>query len=150
LPQAPDSGPQTSPTAIDLLVRFEDEILDGQSTYTILGHQDALVRFARWLEPRSMLEASPTDVTDWLHSLALPGTSFREHAAGLHRFYHWLLTEGLVDRNPAARLARERHLVTPEALKEWMRGWRTAQERKELLAETITRRECLLRDFIIS
>jgi Phage integrase, N-terminal SAM-like domain len=92
-------------SAFDLLVRFEDEALAGQSAYTARAHQAALVRFAQWLELRSLLEATLFDIRGWLNSLAIGGSALSERGAVLRRFYDWLLSEGLIERNPAAHLA---------------------------------------------
>jgi site-specific recombinase XerD len=133
-------------TTIGLLVRFEDEVLAGQPAATIGSHHGVVLRFARWLQPRTLLDATPHDVTRWLDGMALAGAWREQRAAILARFYDWLLAKGLIEQNPATRSIQDSSF-TPDPLADWLERWRIAQERRGLSPETIRWRKGEIKRF---
>jgi integrase/recombinase XerC len=134
-------------TTLDLLVRFEDHVLAGQSPYTVRTHQSALLRLAVWLQPRSFLDASPSDLSVWLDGLHLNGKGLQESVSVVHRFYEWLVREGLIRRNPATPPFHLRRPVIPADLAAWLKGWRIQRERREISPHLLAAETNLLRDF---
>jgi site-specific recombinase XerD len=134
-------------TTLDLLVRFEDEVLAGQSPYTVRTHQSALLRLAAWLQPRSCLDASPTDLSTWLDGLHLNGKGLAEPVSIVHRFYEWLVREGLILHNPATPPYHYRRPAIPVELAAWVKDWRIERERREISPHLLAHETHLLRDF---
>lgn len=135
-----------SRTDLTLLTEFSDVILAGYAPVTRDKHQGTLLRFARWLEPRGLLDAVSGDITTWLEAAAERTRSDRVHS--LHAFYNWALNEGLVSRDPAAPLTRQhrRPLVAGD-FPEQIRAWWISQERRNLARSTIDARARELRLF---
>lgn len=133
-------------TNLDLIVGFEDT-MSGLSPLTVRGRLGVVLRFARWLEPRALVDATTGDITGWLDSLEVAPRTRGDRVGALHRFYNWLVNEGIVDRDPAAPLTRIRQPVNAGDFPVIARGWWIAQERKALAASTITTRALELRLF---
>ena len=132
---------------IDLIVRFVDEALAGLSPLTIQTRQGTLLRFARWLQPRSLLEATTGDVVAWLDELGVAARTRGERSNQLHAFYNWALNNGVVDRDPVAPLLHVRRPLNAGDFPELERGWWIAMERKTLKPSSIKSRALLLRSF---
>jgi hypothetical protein len=77
------------------------------SPVTIMKRQGTVLRFAKWLAPRSLLEATTEDVVAWLDELGLPAATRSERAGALHGFFNWAPERG--DRR---RRCRSRHRFT--------------------------------------
>lgn len=130
---------------LDLLVRFEDETMVDLSPLTVQSRQGAVLRFARWLAPKSLLEATTGDISTWLDGLGLAAGTRRDRTAALHHFYNWLLNEQLVDRDPAAPLIKMRAPITAGELPGLLRGHLVAQERRGLARSSIEKRARMVR-----
>jgi site-specific recombinase XerD len=133
-------------TDLELIVGFEDTMA-GLSPLTARGRIGAVLRFARWLEPARLVDATTGDISRWLDSLDLAASTRSDRVAALHRFYNWLVNEGTVDRDPAAPLTRQRRPVDAGDFPAIARGFWIAQERKALAPSTITARALQLRLF---
>jgi integrase/recombinase XerC len=134
-------------TDLDLLVRYEDEALAGLSAVTIQKRQGTLLRFAKWLAPRSLLEATSGDVVGWFDELGFSARTRQDRAGDLHSFFNWALNEEIVDRDPAGPLLQQRRPVNAGDFPEFERGWWVSMERKALKPSTIKSRAQLLRLF---
>lgn len=132
-------------TDLDLLVRFEDEALAGLSPATVSTRQGAALRFAGWLSPRSLLEATTGDVGAWLDQLAVSADTRGARTGQLHHLYNWLLNEGLVDRDPVAPLVHVRRPIAAGDFPDLQRGYLIAQERKGLKRSSIEARARTMR-----
>ncbi len=132
---------------LTLLVRFEDETMTGLSPLTRHTRQGTALRFAKWLEPRSLLDATTGDIAAWLDELGVSAKTRGDRVGQLHQFYNWALNENLVGRDPAAPLARQRRPINAGDFPDIARGWWIAQERKALAPTTIKSRACCLRLF---
>ena len=132
---------------LTLLVRFEDETMTGLSPLTRHTRQGTALRFAKWLEPRSLLDATTGDVAAWLDELGVSARTRGARVGQLHAFYSWALNEGMIDRDPSAVLIKQRRPIQAGDFPELARGWWIAQERKALSPTTIKSRGCCLRLF---
>ncbi len=132
---------------LDLMVRFEDETMTGLSPLTVSTRQGALLRFAKWLAPRGLLDATTGDIVGWLDELGMAASTRSDRVAALHRFYNWCLNDGQVDRDPAAPLIHVRRPIGAGEFPAIARGWWIAQERKALKPSTIQHRALQLRLF---
>jgi site-specific recombinase XerD len=147
LQQAPTDAKPSDTSTVDLLVRFEDEALTHQSAYTVRAHQSAVLRLARWLQPRTLVQATAADLSDWLDTLTLYGKDLDERQTVIYRFYDWLCAKGLIANNPSVRPFHLAGPVVPDELAQWLDGWRLERERREVSTHTISRETNLLVDF---
>lgn len=81
----------------------------GLSTNTMLAYRRDMVKFAEFLESRSvsLLEATRSEIVDFLSSLYAQGLDSRSVArqlVTLRNFYRFCLSEGLVTEDPAANI----------------------------------------------
>jgi integrase/recombinase XerD len=102
--------------------RFEHLVLDflayleferGLSRNTLDAYRSDLLQYGRFLEERelSALDAQPSDIADFLESLARAGSSpatIHRKSACLRSFYRHLRRDGLLERDPTATLSTPR------------------------------------------
>ena len=114
--RGPQSGAGIVSYELDLFLRYEDETMANLSPSTVQRRQNALLAFARFLRPRTLLEATSGDISTFIDGLGFTAAKSSERVGQLHMFYNWLLNQGIIDRDPAAPLYRQRfadHLRRP-------------------------------------
>lgn len=86
---------------------LRSQVRRGLADGTIDRRRLVLERFAEWLHPRSLLQASTEDVQRFLDARQL-GSSRTRYGwiSHLHCFYEWALAEGLTDCDPTGRIDR--------------------------------------------
>lgn len=75
---------------------------------TIERQARTLYQFAAWLQPRTLLQAGETEITEWLDSRGLSARSRYTYLAILHAFYKWAVRTGHMERNPVEEIQRPR------------------------------------------
>ncbi|HEY5025390.1 MAG TPA: tyrosine-type recombinase/integrase [Acidimicrobiales bacterium] len=88
-----------------------DQERRGLRQSSIKTRDGILRRFAEWLAPKPILEASREDVQAWLDSLKVGGTARRAYTSHLHAFYTWAQDEGLVSQVATARIRRPKERI---------------------------------------
>lgn len=78
---------------------------------TIERRESALRSFARWLDPRDLLDVTAEDIEVFLDSRRVNGRRIvnrtRYHwLSHLHKFYEWAEREGLIERDPTLDIER--------------------------------------------
>lgn len=97
----------------------------GYTEGTITGRLGALRGFARWLDPRSLLDATSEDIDLFLDGRkGRPGGHIETRTrygwvSGLHRFYEWAIIHELTDCDPTRRIDRPKlHKLLPRPILE--------------------------------
>lgn len=80
----------------------------GLSELSIRNRQSELVRFATFIAPTPILEATRHDVLAWLDSRPLTHDSWRNALVHLRGFYRWALDEEYLEALPTARITPPR------------------------------------------
>lgn len=106
-------GQQGTPVldnAAFLLAVQVDQVRRGLRPASIEARRKRLAQFARWLEPRQLLEATTEDVQQWLDSLELTTGAWRSYLTHLHQAYQWAHNESYLERTPTATISRPRRV----------------------------------------
>lgn len=125
---------------LDCIVRFEDDALTGLAPITRDKRQGHLLRFARWLQPKGLLDATSEDIIGWLDSISPNAKTRADRISALHSFYNWALNLELVDRDPAAPMIKVRRPLAAGDFPDTIRAWWVSQERRNLAPSTIAGR----------
>jgi integrase/recombinase XerC len=80
----------------------------GLSPTTLTKRRTLLRRFAFWMAPRSVLEATEDDVEMYLDGRPLCARSRYTFISEVHSFFVWAKRQGLVDQDPTAEIIRPR------------------------------------------
>ncbi|MBO2459392.1 tyrosine-type recombinase/integrase [Actinomadura violacea] len=75
--------------------------LQGRSPHTRRLYRGRLLDIAQQLTPRSLLDATPSDLEAWRAALTVADISVVSYVAGVRVFYAWLAAAGRIPSNPA-------------------------------------------------
>lgn len=91
---------------VDPVGRYLDHLRAerGASPHTLRAYEAELRGLAAAVAPRSVLEATTTDLRIWLTGGARAPSSLARRISSLKSFWRWALREALVARSPAERL----------------------------------------------